>query len=673
MLSQRVVVIPGAMHRFILIIGTLLLHSLLSSSLHAQEPLEEFVPSALGGMFDADLARPACVPILKPGDIVGLISESQEPVPKVARAPSRDASPPPTAQRLRPLQPLSESESVTIPTIEASRIAVNPNPLDSKVVLASAEVPVPVQDDETKESNNEEGEEEDAEVAGEDTPKAEPKEDPNSEAGLVARINELKDRIGGDEQIDKVDKTQKLEVLNAAQDSLVKANSFRVRKAEYDGQLKDYPAELERLTADLNTESELPELVVTSEDTSDGLELDLQNVQQDLQRFEQKFAELDSAIENLNRRITEIPKLRAKAQEELEKTKANLSKLDLQEDDDSQLGWVAQRSHQIELQAQVEMLESETRRQELAGKVLPLKRDEAARQIKRLKTRVADYEREIEILNQAEVAQQAEQARLEAINAHDALKDLANRNRELTQLRSNITIRKQLSFEEKQKVEDLVKALSDEISELKDKVETAGGVTNANGMLLVESRRNLEHPYESAARIREIQTELQVVNVAVLALEEERKPLSDPLEFVKQQIGDDWEALISDPKKDIKKMAVKFAQTKRQYLDDLLNDYNQYRGLLGELTVQRKELLGQIQTNKNYIDEQALWVRNTEPVAVNDFQNSLEGLQRFFSPESWGEIWANLRRRMRSRPHESGLGFCGIVMVALMTRRLKKA
>ena len=642
MLSQRVVVIPGAMHRFILIIGTLLLHSLLSSSLHAQEPLEEFVPSALGGMFDADLARPACVPILKPGDIVGLISESQEPVPKVARAPSRDASPPPTAQRLRPLQPLSESESVTIPTIEASRIAVNPNPLDSKVVLASAEVPVPVQDDETKESNNEEGEEEDAEVAGEDTPKAEPKEDPNSEAGLVARINELKDRIGGDEQIDKVDKTQKLEVLNAAQDSLVKANSFRVRKAEYDGQLKDYPAELERLTADLNTESELPELVVTSEDTSDGLELDLQNVQQDLQRFEQKFAELDSAIENLNRRITEIPKLRAKAQEELEKTKANLSKLDLQEDDDSQLGWVAQRSHQIELQAQVEMLESETRRQELAGKVLPLKRDEAARQIKRLKTRVADYEREIEILNQAEVAQQAEQARLEAINAHDALKDLANRNRELTQLRSNITIRKQLSFEEKQKVEDLVKALSVEISELKDKVETAGGVTNANGMLLVESRRNLEHPYESAARIREIQTELQVVNVAVLALEEERKPLSDPLEFVKQQIGDDWEALISDPKKDIKKMAVKFAQTKRQYLDDLLNDYNQYRGLLGELTVQRKELLRQIQTNKNYIDEQALWVRNTEPVAVNDFQNSLEGLQRFFSPESWGEIWANL-------------------------------
>jgi hypothetical protein len=189
-------------------------------------------------------------------------------------------------------------------------------------------------------------------------------------------------------------------------------------------------------------------------------------------------------------------------------------------------------------------------------------------------------------------------------------------------------------------------------------------------MLLVESRRSLVSPFESLARIKTIHAEQQTVNVAMLTLKEERKPLADPLEFVKQQLGEADEGKFQ--KQQLEETAVRFAQTKRQYLDDLLNDYNRYRGLLEIQEVSRNELVAQIAENRKYIDEKALWVRNTNRISMADFNASINGVRAFFDPPGWSALGEDLVNRVASKPHEMALGACGLMVIVLMSRRLTK-
>ncbi len=177
-------------------------------------------------------------------------------------------------------------------------------------------------------------------------------------------------------------------------------------------------------------------------------------------------------------------------------------------------------------------------------------------------------------------------------------------------------------------------------------------------------------PSESQIRIKEIQAEQQTITIAQIALEEERKSLSDPAEFVANELNEVADQVVGG--EPLSAMAIKFVQTKRQYLDDLTNDYNQYLGLLAQLSVDRKKLIDRITEIRSYIDEKALWVRNADPVSLNDVAGSASGLRSFFSPGAWGEIGMDFTGRFRKRPHESLLGICGVFVLLIFTRRLKQ-
>ena len=491
-----------------------------------------------------------------------------------------------------------------------------------------------------------------------------------TEANLLSEIERQKTAIGGDEQMDEMQKSDRLEMLASAHGSLLKATTYRLKRDEYKKQLAEYPQTLQTLEQDLVQQPDIQSLAISPDATADALDSELQRLEREFQEQEKLLIDLETENNELSRRITEIPGIRATTSEELEKVEERLATIsDSDEDLDAHLSWLLQHARKISFEAQLEMLDAEIERQKLAGKVLPLKRDQTSRLTKRLKSNIAKHETAIAKLRRKEVQLQAQQARLKAINAHPALKNIATRNQELTQLRSNITSRIQSANEELSQVEALIDSLLKKKLDLESKIELVG-VTNANGMLLVESRRSLASPFESQSRIKEIQAGQQTINVATLTLEEERKSLSDPAEFVANELGQVADQVVGG--EPLSKMAIKFVQTKRQYLDDLLNDYNQYLGLLSSLTVDRQELIDQISDIRGYIDEKALWVRNADPVSVNDIWDSAVGLKSFFAPERWGEIGAEFTRRIRTKPHESILGACGICVLLIFTRRLKQ-
>lgn len=487
---------------------------------------------------------------------------------------------------------------------------------------------------------------------------------------LLNEIERQKTAISNDEQMDELQKSDRLEMLASGHAALLKTATLRMKRGEYEAQLVEYPEALQKLEQELVDQPQLPEAAIPADATAAALDTELQRLQRELQAQEKLLADLETENKDLSQRITEIPELRATTSEELGKVTERLAAIsDSSDDVDAHLSWLLQIARKISCEAQLKALDAEIERQKLAGKVLPLKRDRASRLIKGLKGDIAKYETAVAELRRQEVQNQARQAKLEAINAHPALKDIAARNQELTQLRSNITSRIQSANSELSQLGGLLDSLLEKKQDLESKIKQVG-VTNANnGMLLVQSRRSLGSPSESQIRIKEIQAEQQSVTIAQFALEEERKSLADPAEFVAKELGKVADQVVGD--EPLSAMAIKFVQTKRQYLDDLINDYNQYLGLLAQLTVDRKELINQINEIRSYIDENALWVRNADTLSMNDLTGSAAGLTSFFSPPAWNELGADFAKRIRNQPYQFGLGLGGVFVLMIFTRRLK--
>ena len=608
-----------------------------ASNLHEDE---SWVAHQVDSLFDSEMSSEVYRPAFVEGSIVAYST-----IPKSSLLEPPRHEQPAAAKRL-------QATSFSTPSIEPPRIA-----------LASAMSEIG--EDQSENANDAHVESNENEPPAEE----EPNEKTDDEADLTKRLQNLKASISEDDQIESTLKTDRLELINAAQNSLINANKFRAKKEQYVEQLASFPDELERLNQDISEPEILEPEGIAKDASSVTLQADLRQLQQQLEEHQQAFDSYESEISNLNQRITEIPALRSKAEDESTKVKESLEKFpESSEDLDTQLRLMTQQARLISLEAEIEQFDAEARRQDLAGKVFPMRRDIVSRQIKRLESRIADLGTAIEALRQREIQQQAEQARLEAINAAPALKDLANRNQDLIQLRSNVSERATKAQKELDDITSMVESLVKEKADLEKEIEAVGGVNKTNGMMLVESRRRLAMPFESLARIKEIQAELQTINVALLTLDAEREPLADPADFVEEQIKSKSRTVFDE---NLTSMAVKFAQTKRQYLDGLLNDYNQYRGKLTNLEVKRRELVNQIEVNRAFIDEQALWVRNADPVSMSDFQNSGEAFGAFFDTAEWSAIGGELTARSKSKPHEAALGLCGFIILGLIARRLR--
>lgn len=498
-----------------------------------------------------------------------------------------------------------------------------------------------------------------------------PVADQMSVASLLEEIERQKQSLKNEDQTDEATRNSRLELLANAHSALLKAESNRAKKEDYESQLKEYPALIQQIKTAMSESVSGEPLDLTDSTTLAALQPELQNLQRELAGKKEQFINLQAEHDAFGNRVTEIPGIRAATSKQLVEVKDNLLTIsDSTEDIDAHIGWLLQNARKIAFETQLSTLDAESRRQELAGEILPLKRDQCSRDIKRLEARIIEYETAVADLRRIELQKQSQQARLEAINAHPALKDIATRNEKLTKLREVITVQIEKAKDELSEVDGLVESLADTQQDLENKIQRAGGVTDSNGVMLVESRRSLVSPFESLARIKELQLELRTLNIALISLEEERESLADPAAFVESELkGVSDQVVHGHP---LSEMAIKFVQTKREYLDALIKNYNQYRGLLTELDVSRNKLISQINELSNYIDTKALWVRNVEPIAISDLSHSSTAVKEFFAPDGWTDVRQQIVSRVKSKPHEFGLGMTGLVVLMVFTRRLKK-
>ena len=97
-------------------------------------------------------------------------------------------------------------------------------------------------------------------------------------------------------------------------------------------------------------------------------------------------------------------------------------------------------------------------------------------------------------------------------------------------------------------------------------------------------------------------------------------------------------------------------KTERDYLGDLINDYNTYFGKLVDLANAEQQLIDETEHCALYIDQRVLWIASTTPIGVDDVRLAGDGLWWLAGPEAWLGVGRTLAADAVRNPALSELG-----------------
>ena len=314
---------------------------------------------------------------------------------------------------------------------------------------------------------------------------------------------------------------------------------------------------------------------------------------------------------------------------------------------------------------ELEKLDAEQKSQQLGGKIDPIERDIQSRVVSRLEEEVRRWEMAVKNLRKNEVREEQLEASQKVETAHWSLKPLAERNELIVKERRELVEKFSGLRAELTRVRDLSETIVQRRNEIENKIEAAG-LTATNGMLLVDLRRNLESTGESHIRIRQLQSELRRVNLKKVGLNEERDELADPRNVVEELVGD------GESDNPLLPTALEFVEKKRDYLDQLIVEYQSYGREVSEVSQSRKKLIDEINRTLGYIDEKALWIRSAEPVGLSDFVAVKHGIDQFFAADQWTELACTTQQHAIGRPYESAMATLFFLGMLIVNRRVKR-
>ena len=458
---------------------------------------------------------------------------------------------------------------------------------------------------------------------------------------------------------------QRLDLLEEASEWLKKQAAFQSKRKKFQAQLESFPSLIQERTQQLAIPLPNRVRMIEGSDSVEALQRQLQVTRNELGAKKADLKENEKDSRHYSERITSVPEERAAAIERLRTADQTIEQLETEADDtDHQISLLNQYAIKRASQAELQMLDIELQRQELAGRLLPLERDLLARDVQHLESQIPQWEEALADFRRREVERRVSAAREAAMNVHPKLREIAKRNEELTQEESKIHEKLESLHRELTELQSAHSEMSDRYHSLRQKIEETG-LNSANGMQLVELRRDLLPAGESLMRIRQIESEIQWAKLKVNQLKDERDQLSNPQNTAAELIGSD------DSSKKLFHMALEFVQDKRNYLDQLKRDYQAYQRLLGTVAVSRSELVDLLADARGYIDKNALWIRSTNPIGLSDLGQIREGAQSFFDVAKWSDLGLGIRDRIWRRPYESAAAIFGMGVLFVFSRRLR--
>ncbi len=330
---------------------------------------------------------------------------------------------------------------------------------------------------------------------------------------------------------------------------------------------------------------------------------------------------------------------------------------------------LAQESEILLRRSHLELYRIEQIRYEALNELFPLHRDVLTRTKNSLDKRIELWKTVLADARRDESARQAQEAREKLRSAHPTLRDLAEDNSRLTLRRKEL--QEFLQAQEKELTE--ANATLDSVEEKFKKVtekESRAGLTTAIGLLLRNQRSHLPKPADY--RRQQITAEQDIVRLQTeqMPLEDERNDLSD----IESQVENSLSLVSAGDAEngELRQMTLELLTDRRQYLDDLLADYDSCLLTLGETDVTCRRLETTIYEYQSYIDERVLWIRSAAAVDPGLIGRMLDAIRMFTSHRQWNAVWNFVIDDVLTYWPLYGMLLSGFAAIVILSRRMRQ-
>ena len=475
-----------------------------------------------------------------------------------------------------------------------------------------------------------------------------------SESALLAdKVTQAIQEIEQSESLEDAEKQTQLEFLRKAQKWLTSADEYAKKTILYEKETKEAPQRLDEAKARLGETVADPVAELPADATLVQFE---QHLDQAQAAFDAAQKDLTTQAKNADGtaradRKTEIAEQKEAAKQKLQEATDELKTAGSGEGSESM-----SLACQLELEArthamtrQIELLDAERTRSEALVELFSIQRDLAQRQVAWSQKLVDAWREAVTEFRRAESERQAQEARRIASEAHPAVRELAERNAELAESRTTLaremeTIAGQLEF-----AKTALSDLKEDYEEVQKKVEVAG-MTPTIGLLLRNRRDHMPDIKKHRERITFSSTEMQRVQMALLELETERSEMGDMDKRIELALEELGQVAAQFEPGYLENMIRQLLQDRREYLEGLLTDYHSYSDDLSSLDLDTRELLKQVETYQDFIDERVLWIRSMDSVKLSDVSDSARALGFLVDPDQWGAALASAGRNGANHP-----------------------
>jgi|WetSurSiteA1Bulk_404760.scaffolds.fasta_scaffold00180_4 potassium-dependent mechanosensitive channel len=494
---------------------------------------------------------------------------------------------------------------------------------------------------------------------------------------LQAKIDALAERKGLDEAL----KSKVLAHYQAAQDELINIAAFNEQEETFKEALKQAPERSKKLQKDIDQASGKP----PKPDADEFAKIPVEELTQRLVIEQDKVNDLDEHIKKLTNELAEqsnrpnvIRQETLKAKQELDDAYKAIKETH-NPSSTSQLELDAERIYLKTTSdartAELNMLDAETSSYSVR---LALLKD-SVRLLELQKNALSPLISTIEqVLTQLQ--QQEEKNRQDALS--QAEKDLAGKPVVIQDvMRENIQYSQQLQAinnkishyeQEKTKADNQISEIEANFNSAAKKIDLAS-LSPPLGKLLHVQRRNLINKDQFVLQTAAIQSETANTNLEQLVIEEKLKKLADIDGYLKQKMDSSVN----------KKLPIEQRMRTQAELRGLLNDqaelltklsiaYNSYLRILGDFDFSRQQKNSKAEKFALYLDERLLWVRSSEAVNMDVFNQVYQSVKWLLSPHNWKTLLYNVAKLPAKQPLLMVFAVFNIIVLLLIRKWLKQ-
>jgi len=498
-------------------------------------------------------------------------------------------------------------------------------------------------------------------------------------AGLELTVDSLEARVRKVEasQIDPDSRAEAVAQYQAAIDQLHRASEWQARSEALRRLQREAPSILDSARRQTDNLAKQAVAEIPGDLSIPDLELDLSEAEAALGVVRKALADVDSEQKLLSERRLAVPTELAQAGGYNLLGDVELPPLPTGSVETLVAQQARRRADERVVSRQAEALELELATYEIHREVLAARRDLYKRQLELRTAAVSAIQKAISDRRADEAQRALAQARaVQGVlaRAHPVLGRLAEESARLAAERSgpeglaNKILRNSEALAE---VTKSASELSERARNVRQKAEAAG-FSDAVGLILRKERADLPDIDAVRSRIRARRSAIAESQFALLTLEE----LREGLPALEAQV----DAILAEQEKTVGRLervrleasAREVLETRGDYLDDLIRDYNGYFGVLVDLDARERQLVEVATKYQAFLDEHVLWIRSTSFPRWHSLSDAVHAAVWLLEPRNAGQTLARIAAVVEAQPSSVTLVLMAWTALLLYRRRLRR-